>query len=150
MGWDTYGKYSGPFVAPEKPYCVADVRFANGADNDFVEQLLEKLELDTFYGYAGWNTSANTIGTLLATIKARFNAENYKAFAFKRLQMIRFLDDWAYQANIRAKIDKPSGISNLMKPYEEKLSKTLDYEKSLNIEYIYPWNRKFEIEVLIK
>lgn len=150
MGWDTYGKYSGPFVVPEKPYCVADVRFANGADNDFVAQLLENMEPNRFYGYAGWNTSANTIGTLLATIKAKFNAKKYNTSAFKRLQMIRFLDDWAYQANIRAKIDKPCDISFLMRPFEEKLLKILDYEIDSNVKYVYPWNRKFEIEVLIK
>ena len=149
MDWDTEGKYEGPFVAPSKKYCVADVRFANGADNYFINQFLDKIELSNFYGYAGWNTSANTLGTLLATLKVKYDAKKYNDNAFKKLQMIRLLDDWAYQANVRAKIDKPCDISILMRPFEEKLSKKLRYEIDSCVKYIYPWNRKFEIEVLI-
>ena len=61
--------------------------------------------------------------------------------------MIRFLDDWAYQANIRSQIKQPCDISNLMKPYEDILKDVLGYETDLNFSYKYPWNRKFEIEV---
>ena len=150
MGWETRGKYKGPFVAPDKPYCVADVRFANGADNNFVEQLLPQIDLVNFHGFAGWNTSANTLGSLLAGVKVRFNAQKYNNEAFKNLQMIRFLDDWAYQTNVRGQIEKPCEISELMKPFEEKLEEYLDFASSLSIQYIYPWNRKFEIEVVLE
>ena len=143
MGWETQ-PYSGDFVPPQKPYAVADVRYANGADNAFVEKLFSNIN-QKFYGYAGWNTSANTLGSLLAGVKVKFKAKKYKDEAFKKLQMIRFLDDWAYQANVRGQIDKPCDISNLMKPYEERLSKIFEYE--IRPKYIYPWNRKFEIEV---
>lgn len=151
MGWDTK-PFSGVFTPPEdKPYCIADVRFANGADNAFVEQLLDKIDLDKFYGYAGWNTSANTLGSLLAGVKVKWNGGKYLGGkfnnAFKRLQIIRFLDDWAYQANVRGKIDTPCEIKDLMHPYEEKLFKIFNYTPSEPIEYIYPWNRKFEVEV---
>ena len=151
MGWDTQGKYQGPFVAPNKPYCVADVRFANGADNNFVEQLLPRIDLANFYGYAGWNTSANTLGSLLAGLKVRFNAEKYNEEAFKKLQLVRFLDDWAYQANVRRQIEEPCDISKLMKPFEEKLLKIFNHSTlsfpDLGVEYRFPWNRKFEVEV---
>ena len=36
------------FVPPNKPYAVADVRFANGGDNAFVTQLLNKLDLTNY------------------------------------------------------------------------------------------------------
>ncbi|MCQ2754600.1 MAG: DUF4127 family protein, partial [bacterium] len=39
MGWETQ-PYNKILDLPQKPYAVADVRFANGADNAFVEQLL--------------------------------------------------------------------------------------------------------------
>ena len=149
MGWDTLGKYIGPFVPPTKPYCVADVRYANGADNNFVEQLLPQIDLARFYGYAGWNTSANTLGSLLAGAKIRFDAKEYNEESFKRLQMIRFLDDWAYQANVRGQIDKPCDISELMSSYVEQLKEILEHTGPTKIEYIYPWDRKFEVEIAL-
>ena len=146
MGWSTGGKYKGPFVIPQKPFAVADVRYANGADNDFVSELMPKID-NNFYGYAGWNTSANTLGSLLAGVKVKFDAKKYDEKAFKKLQMVRFLDDWAYQANVRGQIGKPCDISELMKPYEVQLSKIFGYEA--NPEYTYPWKRKFEVEIII-
>ena len=144
MGWGTEsGK--GDLVFPHKPYCVADVRFANGADNMFVNRLLGNIDLKNFYGYAGWNTSANTLGSLLAAVKVKWKAQKYNNDAFLKLQMIRFLDDWAYQANVRGMIEGPCDIKDLMRPYEDVLAKIFDYSKP--IKYSYPWNRKFEIEI---
>ena len=144
MGWNTK-PFSGIFTPQDKPYCVADVRFANGADNRFVREVFKNLNLADFYGYAGWNTSANTLGSLLAMVKVRWNAKKYDEKAFIKLQMIRFLDDWAYQANVRGMIESPCDIKKLMKPYEEELSGVFhDYSA---ISYSYPWGRKFEIEV---
>ena len=77
-----------------------------------------------------------------------FNAEKYNEDAFKKLQLIRFLDDWAYQANVRGQINKPCDISEMMKSYEENLLEILNLEKQASINYIYPWDRKFEIEIL--
>jgi len=80
----------------------------------------------------------------------RFNAKNYDNNAFKRLQIIRFLDDWAYQANIRGQITTPCDIKNIMLPYLNKLIKIFKYEiDPTTVNYTYPWNRTFEIEVHI-
>lgn len=146
MGWTTQ-PFRKTFTPPDKPYAIADVRYANGADNDFVEQLLPQIDLKNFYGYAGWNTSANTIGSLLAGVKVRWNAGKYNESAFKRLQIIRFLDDWAYQANVRGMIENPCDIQTLMKPYEIKLAEI--FGQIPPIEYLYPWSRKFEVEISI-
>ena len=146
MGWTTQ-PFRKTFTPPDKPYEISDVRYANGADNDFVEQLLPQIDLKNFYGYAGWNTSANTIGSLLAGVKVRWNAGKYNEAAFKRLQIIRFLDDWAYQANVRGMIENPCDIQDLMKPYEIKLAEI--FGQIPPIEYLYPWSRKFEVEISI-
>lgn len=159
MGWDTK-PFSGEFIPPNKPYAIADVRFANGADNAFVNAFLPKLDTNNFYGYSGWNTSANTLGSLLASVKVKWQAKSCPLTptlsckereqtleAFKKLQAIRFLDDWAYQANVRGMIDKPCDISTLMKPYEEQISKALNFEFPSAIQYSYPWERKFEVEI---
>lgn len=144
MDWSTK-PYVHKFIPPNKPYAAADVRFANGADNGFINQLFD-YQLPE-YGYAGWNTSANTLGSLLAGLKVKFNAKKYNDEAFKKLQLIRYLDDWAYQANVRGQISEPCDIKDLMKPYEEKICSELGLSVETN--YIYPWDRKFEIEVKI-
>ena len=144
MGWDTK-PYNKNFVESDKLYAIADVRFANGADNNFVNDFIDKINLNKFYGYSAWNTSANSLGSLLAAIKVKFNAIKYNDKAFKKLQMIRFLDDWAYQANVRALIENPMDIKNLMRKYEQKLSKIFDYKS--DFKYSFPWHRKFEVEI---
>ena len=148
MGVNTRS-FSGCFVSPDRPYMVADVRFANGADNDFVEELLPQINIEKFYGYASWNTSANTLGSLLAEVKVRFKAECYNKNAFKTFQLIRFLDDWAYQANVRDKIPGPCDISELMHPYESRLLKIFNFTSKTKINYSFPWGRKFEVEVVL-
>lgn len=150
MGWDTI-PYNHTFTPPSKPYAVADVRFANGADNEFIKDLFNYPLPE--YGYSAWNTSANTLGSLLAAIKVKFNAKKYNDKAFKKLQIIRFLDDWAYQANIRKQINETCNIKELMKPFEDKILNKIFVGQvcpTYNINYTYPWNRKFEIEVDIK
>ncbi len=152
--------FSGQFSLPKKPYIIADVRFANGADNLFIEKLFKKpIDFDRFYGYSGWNTSANTLGSLICAGLVRYFAKNYNEEAFKQLQMIRFLDDWAYQANVRqamkgkaekGKEPRPDfrKLTKLMQPFEKNLQKVLRI--SPEVKYSFSWKRFFEIGVTIK
>lgn len=147
--------FSGQFSLPKKPYLIADVRFANGADNMFVEKFFKKpFDFDTFYGYSAWNTSANTLGSLLCAGVVRFFAEDYNREAFRKLQLVRFLDDWAYQANVRQALKKSSQrpdvrkLGKLMLPFENKLKKLLRVDAK--IKYKFPWKRYFEVEVIMK
>ncbi len=153
------GTKTKPFSAkldlPSKPFMIADVRFANGADNKFIEKLFKKkLDFNNFYGYSGWNTSANTLGSLLCAAVVRFFAQDYNEEAFNKLQMVRFLDDWAYQANIRQDMSKASKRPNVIKlkflmlQYEKKLKKILGIKP--RIKYYFPWKRFFEIGVIRK
>lgn len=137
--------FKGELTLPKKPYAIADVRFANGSDNNFAKEVLENLD-ENFYGYSAWNTSANTLGSLLCAMKIKYNAENYSDRDFKKLELIRFLDDWAYQANIRQQI-KETKINEEMKPFEDKLKEIFNVD--FNAKYSFPWNRLFEIEVQI-
>ena len=138
--------YNKVLHLPNKNYMIADVRYANGADNAFVEQLINKKYSDNFFGYSAWNTSANTLGSLLCAAKIKFLAKKYNDEAFKRLQAIRLLDDWAYQANVRQTLDKP--VKPNMSQFEKKVSNFLDYD--INAEYSFTWHRLFEIEVNLK
>ena len=138
--------YNDKFEEPDKNYMIADVRYANGADNAFVEQFINNKYKNNFYVSSAWNTSANTLGSLLCAAKVKFFAKKYNENAFKHLQAIRLLDDWAYQANVR------QTLTNIMSPdmnnFEQKVSDFLNYK--IDAEYSYPWKRLFEIEVTLK
>ena len=145
--------YDREFVSPSIPYMIADVRFANGADNYFVTELLKNnLEQDNFYGYSGWNTSANSLGSLICAAKVKLLAKTnssmqYNNKSFKRLQVTRFLDDWAYQANVRQNL-KSTDISMLndsMRYYENIIKRKFGMDDK--IEYKFAWNRLFEVEI---
>ncbi len=138
--------FSKEWKIPEKPYMIADVRYANGSDNTFVERLLEKGFDKSFYGYSAWNTSANTLGSLICASVFK-TLPNTDIEEFKKLQIIRFLDDWAYQANVRQKLEKPDSekCKILMEPFEEEIFKIFDVR--YDISYSFPWNRLFEVEI---
>lgn len=135
--------FKGIWQTPSKPYMIADVRFANGADNNLVKQF-EKFDKN-FYGYSAWNTSANTLGSLICGAKIKFLAQKYNQDAFDKLQTTRLLDDWAYQANIRQTKPNLQQLKSEMQKYENKVAKLID--KEYNINYKFPWNRLFEVEI---
>lgn len=140
--------FSKTLTTPNKPYMIADVRFANGADNNFVKELFKnKINDENFYGYSAWNTSANSLGSLICGAKIKFFAKKYNEKAFKKLQITRFLDDWAYQANVRQQLEKPNieKTTELMKDFEKTLEKVLNTNIAVN--YKFPWERLFEVEV---
>ena len=220
--------FSGTWQKPEKPFIIADVRYANGADNAFVEQVFETGLDENFLGYSAWNTSANSLGSLIcgavvtavaakvvdakrqrgkeaksvsiivhedssnfchserqrknladtnstqlqetqnnlteldqASMPLGLLASNtmplsdcqinlYKNFSL--LQLTRFLDDWAYQANVRQQLASPDEkqVKELMKPFEQRIFEVLKIKSDeYNITYKFPWNRLFEVEVCI-
>ena len=149
--------FSGKWQKPSKPYMVADVRFANGADNAFVKQLFEVGFDENFLGYSAWNTSANSLGSLIcgaivfkgAKMQNNVGKDFYFGRDFLKLQTVRLLDDWAYQANVRQQLTSPDEklVKELMKPYEEKVFEVLGV--NYDISYKFPWSRLFEVEVCI-
>ena len=68
---------------------------------------------------------------------------------FLKLQTIRFLDDWAYQANVRQELNSPDEklVKEKMKPYEKMVFGSLGVD--YNISYKFTWNRLFEVEICI-
>lgn len=143
--------FGGKFEVPDYPYMIADVRFANGSDNSFVKALFEnKIVDENFYGYSAWNTSANSLGSLIFGAKMKFNAvknSGYNKSGFAKLQILRFLDDWAYQANIRQELSSPDIeiLTEKMKPYEKVVKSIIP--SNAGIKYKFPWNRLFEVEI---
>lgn len=141
--------FSGEFKTPDKNFMIADVRFANGADNAFVKKLFENELNENFYGYSAWNTSANSLGSLICGAKVKYFAESFDRSAFQKLQTVRFLDDWAYQANVRQNLKSPDvdKITAEMRHYENVVFDKL--KAKYKIDYKFPWNRLFEVEICI-
>jgi len=148
-----------------KKIVVADTSYANGADNAFMQMLSARKLLEKLCAYSGWNTAGNTIGCVIgqAILSDYINPEDRYRVILKR-----FLDDWAYQANIRKEIYsevlKPSNLPRVNISFENLVklrylakkkmlafaSKNLaDFHISdLNVDL--PWKRLFEVKIDIK
>lgn len=145
--------FDGEFIRFDKPFFVVDILNANGADNKFVEKMLENGLNSEFFGYSAWNTTGNSLGSGIAVAVTKFLAQKYEDSAFKKLETVRLLDDWAYQANLRKEfkaenLTDSNEIKNRFLRYEKEVAKALNVDTS-EISYSFPWNRFFEIEVKI-
>jgi hypothetical protein len=142
------------------PCVLCDVAYANGSDPLLVEQLLSRKDLlNKLWGYAGWNTTGNTIGSALAMGAARWYASEQLQppvqtrptnpdTAFKQAMFTRFADEWAYQSQVRPKLSEASDerLNQLMMPYLERLAAVLDFQPK-NLQIRFPWKRTFEVEI---
>lgn len=142
------------------PVAVADIAYANGADNGFLAVLSANGVLPKLAAYAGWNTADNKIGYALAQgILANQTPPEKRAALLQK----RLLDDWAYQANIRRMLMQQYIIPEKLNPYRlgmpaRKLQLIVTDEMELfqrnnpsldqsPYDYVFPWNRLFEIKI---
>lgn len=80
---------------------IADVTFSNGSDNELMNQLRKKNLLYKIHAYSGWNTATNSSGFVVGT---GMLTGKMSRTSREKILTRRYLDDWAYQANIRTKI----------------------------------------------
>jgi hypothetical protein len=134
----------------DKPFIILDLAYANGADPNFVEALFDsKIDWNQCYGYAGWNTCSNSTGSVLAIGVNRWLAEKENRFnpeAFKKCLLTRFLDDYAYQVQIRHINSMEEEVNEKMKPFVKRFSELLNLN-NVEVQFKLPWNRSFEVEV---
>lgn len=139
------------------PCVLCDVAYSNGADPLLLEQLLSRKDLvKKLWGYAGWNTTGNTIGSALATGIARWFAErNGKGDKadeqLAKALFVRLADDWAYQTQARKQLGNDlstSHLQTLMAPPLDRLKTALDINPP-RIDLSLPWRRSFEVEINI-
>ena len=158
-------KLVSDYVAKGYPVGVADIRYANGADNALMEQLRKKNLLYKLQAYSGWNTATNSTGFALGTgMLAPKMTEQGK----KQLLTTRYLDDWAYQANVRTIVGSElvQKFGNAM--YYLNLQDKLGYAEQRNTELMQdfaaknlpqnylapgftiknPWLRMFECDIV--
>lgn len=137
------------------PCILCDVAYSNGADPLLFDELLNRPDLiNKLWGYAGWNTTGNTLGSAFATGVARWFGETIGEGAraqthLKNALFIRMADDWAYQTQVRQSLGDNLSLDRLNQLMSEPLSRI---QTALGIgptqtELSLPWRRSFEIEV---
>jgi len=139
----------------KKPFILLDLAYANGADPNLIEALFVDENKDIIgrylYGFAAWNTCSNSTGCALAMGINRWLAEKRNTFnekEFKKCLLTRLLDDYAYQAKVRHSNVREEEINEKMKDYNHTFSKQLGLN-DINIKCLLPWNRSFEVEVVL-
>ena len=143
------------------PVGIADIITANGSDNFLMAQLSEKNLLFKLQSYGGWNTATNTSGFALST---GILAKKMSRASIDRLLATRYLDDWAYQANVRTAIadelsKRPDGLAiylNLGDHESEIFKRENVLMHEFAVEYFpqwngfvvsNPWHRMFECRI---
>ena len=91
------------YLEKDKKVIVSDSAYGNGADNALVKELFRRGIAYDLAAYGGWNTSGNTLGFALSQ---GIESPYYEGNAAKDLLTVRYLDDWAYQANARMDVYK--------------------------------------------
>ena len=141
---------------------IADVRYSNGADRTLVQRLLEAPAAYGALAFGGWNTSSNTIGMVLAQLLLP-SGPGAQSFT-----ILRFLDDWAYQAGVRQRLASeivprypgaaPHRLGPAQGPCVEAARAWLEREyvpplercfgRRITITRVgFPWERLFEVDL---
>lgn len=147
-------------LASGKKLALADISFANGADNALLHEMAARHLLDKLNSYSGWNTASNTLGY---TISQGMLAASMKDEARKYLLAKRYLDEWAYQANSRKALAEDiiyPHNGSLVYLNDLKPLLTASAEKDIRsfaqkylwvapetINVSFPWNRMFELKI---
>ena len=149
-----------------KSVSVADIAFSNGADNALMNQLKNQKLLFKLQSYAGWNTATNSTGFALSTGILTKRMDNRDK---NEILLQRYLDDWAYQSNVRNNVASQLrwmggyGFYNLLedKKYEaaelcEQLLTNFvqdnlpEVRLKGNLRVQFPWNRMLESEIFFQ
>jgi hypothetical protein len=146
-------------LAAGRQVAVADVAFSNGADNALMNQMQKKQLLTKVSAYSGWNTASNKVGYAVAQ---GMMAGAMNEPSRQQLLAVRYLEDWAYQANIRSEVQDELLHTNINLQKLDEMTAVLMYkterkERSFAGKYLwmapekvkitFPWNRMFEIKV---
>ena len=143
------------------PVSLVDMAFSNGSDNTLVYGLYKDKMMYRLAAYNGWNTASNSVGYGISQgVLARVMPEQ----AHRDMLTTQYLDNWAYQANVRDYINRmqqklqsgaiqqlyPTDILELQSRTKEQLQR---YAKAYlgvdpqTVNVTLPWNRLFEVYV---
>lgn len=143
-----------------KPVLLADLALSNGADHELMQMLGKERILQKLSSYSGWNTAANAAGTCIAHGMICYDSFDKGALFTSH----RILEDWLYMSCIRSRAAEYS--EKLDGAFDDKeanaaLASFIQKEMTERLQSItlpadvimqgihFPWNRLFEIELLI-
>jgi hypothetical protein len=152
-------------IAQGLPVALADVKEANGGDNELLSSLVREQLLFSLAGYTAWNTTGNTIGMAFAWLKAWIKAKNTPESHLAQIQFLleRYLDDGLYQGWLRQQLcqsyDQPVSIQHCLSSVvclNDQLKQWQDQALKVEIEqmeveqFTFPWERFFEAAIAVK
>ena len=162
VGEGAVGDHIQRAVEEGVPVSVADIAYSNGSDNTLVYGLYKRQMLYKLDAYNGWNTASNTIGYAIAQ---SILGKDMDAQKHKDMLTQQYLDNWAYQANIRKdiyrmqdsiRVDNVRYTGTLNDKLQEYMNERVqDFaEKYLGIDprtvsATFPWGRLFETDITV-
>jgi hypothetical protein len=166
----------GYYIDKGKVVALADVATCNGSDQPLMKLLCKTKLIDKVNAYAGWNTSGNTMGTVLAhgIIESYYHQRDKENMGRRRKSReffySRLVEDWGYQSIARRHVfeqdvlrlggsyfdvsliqDEVESIiqDRLTQFIETYLNNVTD--GCLQLEEVkLPWNRMFEVGFQLK
>lgn len=150
-------------LAEGKIITIADNAYANGGDLQIVRFLNSNNLLMKLGGYAGWNTSANTVGTAIAEAVDFYHFGN--TARHKNFLGLRYVEDLGFCSSVREKVvgklpeynmdyfdikESDGIISQVVKAGLEEFIKNelSSIGNNLHISSLtLPWKRMFEVDM---
>jgi hypothetical protein len=86
----------------QRPVVIADVAYANGAEDRLIQLMLGKLNLSQLAGFGAWNTAGNTLGGAIASGVIALECQD--PLALCEANFSRLVDDWLYQGRVRGEV----------------------------------------------
>lgn len=146
------------------PVSIVDMAFSNGSDNTLVYGLYQDKMMYRLAAYNGWNTASNSVGYGIAQgVLSKYMT----ADAHRDMLTTQYLDNWAYQANVRdyiyrmqQKLEAGVVTQYYLTLNEELQSRTKEQLQRYASTYLgidpktvdvaLPWQRLFEVYVDVK
>ena len=143
------------------PVSLVDMAFSNGSDNTLVYGLYQDKMMYRLAAYNGWNTASNSVGYGLSQgVLSRYMTPE----AHRDMLTTQYLDNWAYQANVRDYISRmdqkleagtvkryyPTVMRELQSLTKEQLQRYAGTYLGVDprtVDVTLPWNRLFEVYV---
>lgn len=148
-------------ISLDIPVSLVDMAFSNGSDNTLIYGLYKDKMMYRLAAYNGWNTASNSVGYGISQgILSRYMTDD----AHQRMLTTQYLDNWAYQANVRdyiyrlqqkveANVEQryyPTIMAEMQSRTKEQLQRYAETYLGIDprtVNVTLPWNRLFEVYV---
>jgi hypothetical protein len=149
------------YLKHQRKVVIADIAYSNGSEKKLIKDLISKDLYFNLSGYAGWNTSGNTLGTCIP------QGIIYDLFGKTKSHLdflaLRYVEDYLYMSKVRQEVTKdylPKYGLNYFDVFETRGLVAQIVNKKLNeyafedfnnnykiriIDCFMPWKRMFEV-----